>query len=61
MVQPIGYGNCYIINIPSPLVSFYSGHIMRLGGMESTVDGLWVTGNCSAEMKCIQQESTLAS
>jgi len=61
MVQPIGYGNCYMINIPSPLVSFYSDHIMRLGGMESTVDGLLVTGNCSAEMKCIRQESNLAS
>jgi hypothetical protein len=61
MVQPIGCGNCYMINIPNPLVSFYSGHIMRLGGMESTVDGLLVTGNCSAEMKCIRQESTLAS
>ena len=32
MIQPIRNGNCYMINIPSPLVSFYSDHIMRYEG-----------------------------
>ena len=36
MVEPIRYDICYMINIHSPLISFYSGHIMRLSGIEST-------------------------